>query len=280
MSARRAAALALLLAGLGVVVAVWLAIDRRPPEWDHANHLERAILCQRSLREPAREALDEILAESSFYPPVVTCAAGLLGFALPPLAAAHAVMWLALAAGALAIFGLGRRLVDPETGLLDAFLFATAPFVVFSLLHFQLDLPLAAIVAVALYTLGRTDDLADRRWSLVLGLVMGLGMLTKPPFAAYVAGALLWTGWCALRAPDRGRRLTSLGMAIGVAALIAIPWYGPRLVGLPGQVLNRSFKQAAESGHAPALTAEALRSTRAGSCRSSASWRPRSWWRA
>ena len=52
MSARRAAALALLLAGLGVVVAAWRAIDRGPPEWDHANHLERAILCQRSLRVP------------------------------------------------------------------------------------------------------------------------------------------------------------------------------------------------------------------------------------
>jgi len=181
MTGRPAVALTALLAGPAVVMAIWLSIDRRPPEWDHANHLERAVLCQRSLGEPPREALQEIIAESSFYPPIVTCAAGLLGFALPPRAAAHAVMWAALVLGTLAIFGLGRRLLDPAAGLLAAFLFATAPFVVFSLMNFQLDLPLAAMVALALYSLARTEALSDWRWSLGLGAVMGLGMLTKPP---------------------------------------------------------------------------------------------------
>lgn len=258
MTGRPAMALAALLAGLTVVMAVWLWIDRRPPEWDHANHLERAVLCQRSLTEPAREALQEIIAESSFYPPIVTCAAGLLGFVLPPLAAAHAVMWAALVLGTLAIFGLGRRLLDPAAGLLAAFLFATAPFVVFSLTNFQLDLPLAAMVALALYALARSEALGDRRWSLGLGVVMGLGMLTKPPFGAYVSGALLWAAWQAARAPDHRHRLGRLLGALGVAALIALPWYGPRLLGMPMQILNRSFKQAAESGHAPALTSGAL----------------------
>jgi hypothetical protein len=139
MTGRSAVAVAGLLAGLGIVMAVWLSIDRRPPEWDHANHLERAVLCHRSLTEPTREALQEIIAESSFYPPIVTCAAGMLGFVLPPLAAAHAVMWAALVVGTLAVLGLGRRLLDPAAGLLAAFLFATAPFVVFSLMTFQLD---------------------------------------------------------------------------------------------------------------------------------------------
>ena len=200
----------------------------------------------------------EIIAESSFYPPIVTCAAGLLGFVLPPLAAAHAVMWAALVLGTLAIFGLGRRLLDPAAGLLAAFLFATAPFVVFSLANFQLDLPLAAMVALALYALARSEALAHWRWSLGLGVVMGLGMLTKPPFAAYVSAALLWAAWQAVRAPDRRDRLGRLLAALGVAALIALPWYGPRLLGMPMQILNRSFKQAAESGHAPALTSGAL----------------------
>ena len=34
---------------IAVVASVWLAIDRRPPEWDHANHLERAVQCAREL---------------------------------------------------------------------------------------------------------------------------------------------------------------------------------------------------------------------------------------
>jgi hypothetical protein len=240
-------------------MVVWLAIDRRPPEWDHANHLERAVACHESLRTVGRDGLQEIIAESSFYPPVVTCAAGLLYFALPvvPLTA-QAVIWVFLVVGALAVFGLGRRLLDADAGLLAAFLFATAPFVVFMLLNFQLDLPLAAMVALALYALVRTEDLSVRRWVLGLGLALGAGMLTKPPFAAYLSGPLLWAAWRALRAPERRARLLHLLAALGVAAAIALPWYGPRLVGLPAQFVNRSFKQAAEAGQAPALSGASL----------------------
>jgi hypothetical protein len=35
MTDRPAVALTALLVGLAVVMAVWLSIDRRPPEWDH-----------------------------------------------------------------------------------------------------------------------------------------------------------------------------------------------------------------------------------------------------
>jgi len=151
MSGRHRLALTGLLVGLATVMVVWLGIDRRPPEWDHANHLERAVACHRSLAAPGRDWLQEIIAESSFYPPIVTCAAGLLYFALPivPLTA-QAVIWAFLVVGTLAVFGLGRRLLDADAGLLAAFLFATAPFVVFMLLNFQLDLPLAAMVALSL----------------------------------------------------------------------------------------------------------------------------------
>jgi len=259
MTGRPRLALAGLLLGLAAVMVVWLGIDRRPPEWDHANHLERAVACHRSLGEPGRDWLQEIIAESSFYPPIVTCAAGLLYFALPivPLTA-QAVIWAFLVVGALAVFGVGRRLLDADAGLLAAFLFATAPFVVFSLLNFQLDLPLAAMVALALYAVVRTEDLSDGRWTLGLGLVLGLGMLTKPPFAAYLSGPLLWIAWRGLQAADPRVRLLRLLGAVGVAAAIALPWYGPRLVGLPVQIINRSFKQAAESGHAPALSGASL----------------------
>ena len=259
MTGRHGLALAGLLIGLAAIMAVWLGIDRRPPEWDHANHLERALSCHRSLGESQGDWLQEIITESSFYPPIVTCAAGLLYFVFPvvPLTA-QAVVWGFLVMGTLAVYGLGRRLLDADAGLLAAFLFATAPFVVFMLMNFQLDLPLAAMVALALYALVRTEDLAVRRWVLGLGLVLGLGMLTKPPFAAYLSGPLLWIAWRAVRAPDRRARLLHLLAAVGVAGAVALPWYGPRLVGLPAQFINRSFKQAAEAGQAPALTGASL----------------------
>jgi hypothetical protein len=259
MTRRPAVALAALLLGLAAVMGGWLAIDRRPPEWDHANHLESALTCHQNLSELGQGGLRKIIAQSSFYPPIVRCAAGLLYFALPVAPpTAQAVMWAFLVLGTLTVFATGRRLLDPVGGLLAAFLFATAPFVVFSLLNFQLDLPLAAMVALALYALVRSEQLSRPGSAGLLGVVLGLGMLTKPPFAACLSGPLLWTGWRALRAPDRRARLGRLLGALGIAALVALPWYGPRLVGLPMQIINRSFKQAAEYGQAPALSGASL----------------------
>ncbi|PYO28244.1 MAG: hypothetical protein DMD86_16630, partial [Candidatus Rokuibacteriota bacterium] len=89
------------------------------------------------------------------------CLTGLFYFAAPvvPLTA-QAVMVAFLALGVAAVFALGRRLVGVEAGLLAAFCFATAPFVVLSLTNFQLDLPLAAMVALTLHLLARAEGFA------------------------------------------------------------------------------------------------------------------------
>src|ERR1700675_2277034 len=248
-----------LFALLCAMTAVWVTLDRRPPEWDHANHLERAVECYRILSEPGHDKLREILDVSSFYPPITACAAGLLYFVFPivPLTA-QAVMLACMALGLAAVFALGRRLFDSETGLLAAFFFGTAPFVIFSLTNFQLDLPMASMVAGALYALVRSEGFSRSGWSVALGVTLGLGMVTKPPFAGYVLPAFCWTLWQALRSVDRRRRLGWLVVVLVVGVAIALPWYGPRIVGRPMQAYNRSFRQAAEAGQAGELSAEAL----------------------
>jgi DUF2993 family protein/dolichyl-phosphate-mannose-protein mannosyltransferase len=244
---------------LCVVTAAWVSIDRRPPEWDHANHLERAVECYRILSEPGHDGLREILDVSSFYPPIVPCAAGLLYFAFPivPLTA-QALMLGFLALGIAATFALGRHLFDPATGLLAAFFFGTAPFVIFSLTNFQLDLPLASMVVAALYALVRSEGFSRPGWCVTLGVMLGLGMVTKPPFAAYVLPAFCWTTWQVLRSADRRRRLGWLAVALVLGVAIALPWYGPRILGLPMQAANRSFKNAAAEGQAAYLSPESL----------------------
>ena len=66
--------LVLLFTLLCAVTAAWVSMDRRPPEWDHANHLERAVECYRILSGPGHDRLREILDVSSFYPPITPCA--------------------------------------------------------------------------------------------------------------------------------------------------------------------------------------------------------------
>ncbi|MBI4253915.1 MAG: glycosyltransferase family 39 protein, partial [Candidatus Rokubacteria bacterium] len=173
-----------------VVVAIWLALDRRPPEWDHANHLERAVRCAQDL---GRGDVRGILERSSFYPPLALCAAGLVYRLAPSDAAAGQTVVLAfLGLGMAAVFALARRLAGGSAGVVAAVAFGTAPFVVFSALRFQLDLPLAAMVALALLVLLRAEGFEHCGFTLLTGVVFGLGMLTKPPFAAYLLPPALW----------------------------------------------------------------------------------------
>ena len=238
---------------LVLIVAVWLAIDRRPPEWDHANHLERVVHCAQDL---ARGDVRTIIERSSFYPPVVPCAAALV-YRLAPsdAAAAQSVILVFLGLGMAAVYLLGRHVAGGTEGVVAAVVFGCAPFVVFSAQRFQLDLPLASVVALALVVILCTDGFTRLGWSLVAGLVFAVGMLTKPPFAAYVIVPILLVAALSRR---RGLAAVYAALAILVGAAVSVPWYGPRLFGFVPQIAARSFKQAAESGHPDPLTATAL----------------------
>ena len=202
--------LAALFAVLAAVTVAWVSIDRRPPEWDHANHLERALRCYQNLAQG--HVWTAVIGDSAFYPPLVPCAAGALYLIFPvtPLTA-QAVMLGFLAVGLAATFAAGHALWDARSGLLAAFFFGTAPFVVYSLLNFQLDLPLAAMVAATLCVLLQTDGFRRPRWSVALGIVLGLGLLTKPTYPVYVLGQGVQSALRQMR--DHGERIRSGGRA-------------------------------------------------------------------
>ena len=237
---------------VATVAALWLGLDRRPPEWDHANHLERVVLCAQDM---ARGDVGAILERSTFYPPLVMCTAA-IAYRLAPsdIAAAQAVILAFLGLGMASVYVLARPFAGGSGGVVAALLFGSAPFVVFSSLRFQLDLPLASVVALMLVLLLRSDGFSRAGWSVAVGIALGLGMLTKPPFAVYVLAPLVLVAakvrtWNAL---------FNFILAVLIGSALAVPWYGPRLFGIAAQIGARSFKQAAESGHADPLTAEGL----------------------
>lgn len=234
------------------VAAIWLALDRRPPEWDYANHLEHALLCRRDL---AAGDFGAVFSHSSFYPPLVPCMAGVVYGLFPSdVAFGEVVVFAFLGLGVVATYVIGRRFSGGAGGVAAAILFATAPVVVHHALHFQLDVPLASMVATFLAVLFATERFERVGFTVLAGVLFGLGMLVKPPFAVFVAPA------CVLVAAGaRGRRAWRHGSAAAIlAVLVALPWYGPRLLGLSTQIQNRSFKQAAEAGAPAALSSTSL----------------------
>src|SRR5207247_8948847 len=111
-----------------------------------------------------------------------------------------------------------------------------------------------SMVALMLVVLLRIDAFEHRGWSVAAGIVLGLGMLTKPPFAAYVLAPL---ALAAARIRSR-RAVTNLILALRIVGALSLPGYGPRAFSLVPEITSRSFRQAAESGHPDPLTAGAL----------------------
>src|SRR5207237_7647593 len=100
----------------------------------------------------------------------------------------------------------------------------------------------------------RTEGFTRPGWSAFAGFVFGVGMLTKPPFAAYLLPAIVWV---LLRERDR-RAVINAALAALVAVAVSLAWYGPRVIGMPRQLALRPVTHGAEEGKPPTLSAAAL----------------------
>ena len=210
---------------LVLTLSVWLMLDRRPPAWDGARRLERAVRCA-----DAAGLLAVVQDRSAPEAPLVPCTAAVIYRLYPSdVAAAQAVIFVALGVGMAATYLLARDLAGAAAAVPAAWLFGAAPLVIERAVRFEVDLPVAAIVAVALFLLLRTDRLTRIGLSIVAGVALGVGMLVKPTFALYVAGPLLW-----LLALERSvRAVCNFALVVVLAAAISLPWYGPRLIAAP-----------------------------------------------
>ncbi len=89
----------------------------------------------------------------------------------------------------------------------------------------QMDMPLAAAIAGALYCGWRAIVMPSVTAQLGLGLAIGCGLLIKGPLAVAVPG-LVAMGWIAAGvAPGRVVRAVFSPWSIGLALLVAAPWY-------------------------------------------------------
>jgi len=230
------------LAGLAALLLVCTLLsihavnrDTVPMAADAAGYYRTTLMLDRLLEQGrAREAVARLL-QAEVRPPLpqlVTVATyRLLGERSQRVARLSILpfLWLLL----LATYGIGARLKDRETGLVAAALLAGFPQVIGFSRSYWMDLPLAGVTALSLWALLRTGGLRRRRASLLLGLTLGLGLLTKYTFPIFVGGPALYLALRGLRqAGDRRalrRRLENICLALLVTTALAAFWYVPSL---------------------------------------------------
>ncbi|HSJ52538.1 MAG TPA: glycosyltransferase family 39 protein, partial [Anaerolineae bacterium] len=175
------------------------------------------------------------LTLSDYYPPLVhltvTVSYALFGVSADVAAMSNSLYLVLML---LAVYGIGERLAGPWIGLLSAALVSLFPIVFSMSRYLYVDFALAAMVALNVCLLLRSEGFGRRGYSVLYGLSFGLGMLVKwtfvvfalPPFLAVAASpGLLAAVPPSLRLAlgSRRRLLVSAALGLAVTALWFLP---------------------------------------------------------
>ena len=226
---------------LGLILAtsfglnLWVIVRDQVPDTYDPMHLERdGRLLARGLQGDARsrEAFFAAVAGSD-YPVAIhyaTLPVRLIAGDLPRAGAVGVALISLLAL--FATFGIGHLLGSDRAGLLAAALLAAAPaFYRFSRFE-MVDPALAAMTALAMLVLFRSDVFASRGWSVLFGLAGALAALTKQSFPLYIALPAVFALFWKMRSdprPRRNQRLINLGIALAITTIITTAYYLPGL---------------------------------------------------
>jgi hypothetical protein len=176
----------------------WVTLDRTdlyPDEaqyWVWAQHLDWGYYSKPPMVAWLIAASTRLLGDSG---PAVRVLSPLLHFAT-----------------AMTIYGCARQLYDLKTGFWSAVTYAALPGVTVSATIMSTDSPMLLCWAVAMFAFLRARDSDDRRWWLVVGIAIGLGLLSKYAMVYWLLCAFLFVGLFR----DERRHLP---MLLGAAAL-------------------------------------------------------------
>jgi hypothetical protein len=161
--------------------------DNRPPPWDFATYLSRSLEFYYALRG---RSLSQFLNayNDPFRPPLVPLAAlpfyAIFGTSYMSAMLANLAFLVVLVGST---YKLGELVGSPAQGLVLAGIVATLPGMMTFGRVFGLDFPLACMVTASICLALGCEGFSRRRISVALGIMLGLGMLTKWTFVVFVA---------------------------------------------------------------------------------------------
>ncbi len=122
---------------------------------------------------------------------------------------------------ALFIFMAGRTLYNSKIGFWSSLAFATIPGISFSSSLISTDVPLLTFWALALWAFVELQKNNRWHWSILLGIAMGLGLLSKYAMLFFLLGMSVYL----IAVPEARRLIGNIKFwtAIAIAAIIISP---------------------------------------------------------
>lgn len=220
-------AVALRALALGAAV-----LGGRFPEFWEYEYIARNLLDGRGFVFPHMGGEYHAYAEP-LYPWLVAAVYAVSGRSVLALGLAHCALSALVAP---VIYHFARRTFGDRAALLAGLLVALHPGLVGYAVKFHpvvLDVLFMALVALAFLQL---VEAPTRGRAVVLGLAVGLCVLTRPTVLAFVTVALVWAAW----RPAAPRLAGRLLLAVAIAAVVVAPWVVRNYVVVGGFVLTRS----------------------------------------
>jgi 4-amino-4-deoxy-L-arabinose transferase-like glycosyltransferase len=230
----------LLLGGLLLFHAInnwiWLTENVTSTGWDKPRHLATSLKYNQMLTPIGVKSLFEVMVNDPIRPPLFPASASIMYWLFGRTAdVATMVNVIYMAIVLAATYGIGRRWAGQRLGLVGALLLACFPMFYAMSRYFYLEFALTAMVALTVYLLLATNGFRRRGISLLFGLSLGLGLLTKRTFAlflvvpilvAILAAGLLPMLWQRLKQRPRLHWKKAL-LAAGGGLVLAAIWYLP-----------------------------------------------------
>ena len=204
---------------------LYAVLNRTPPVWDMAYHQMQGF--QYLAAWQSGTLWSRFADLSSYYPPLYYLQEALI------LGLASYSRFLPLLANLPGLFLLGFctfRLAEAQVGRQWAWLAGLLPLlfplVAWTSRESLLDVSLAGWVVAAVFIIRRSRMLEYSSWSLLLGVVFALGMLTKWTFVLFLVFPVAYALYSAR---ERTRSLLHLLDAALISAAPVLFWYLPNL---------------------------------------------------
>jgi 4-amino-4-deoxy-L-arabinose transferase-like glycosyltransferase len=217
-----------------------LALDNRPPFWDQLDNIQEAASISKSFTNLCKSPQK---VYSWYYNLGYRCRAPLYRLVLSLFCSPQKnididrlamVNILFLAILLFSVYGIGAKLYSSQAGMLAAFMlsmftgiFAMSRFVMF-------DFPLTSLIPLSIYLMLLTNNFTNSRFSIFLGISVGLGMLVKVTFIIFILPVLVFfTATSLVKSLRENIRPTVLGKNLAIfllfSLLISGSWYIPNL---------------------------------------------------
>ena len=161
-------------------ISYWLYIDKSQPSWgDQTDYLLRTFMFYDNLSFASLEDLKKILFTSGLRPPLFMYLPSifyLINYSIDAAILTNVVFLFFLY---LSIYGIGSTIINRNAGLLSVIIISLFPMIYGMSRNFLLDLPLTAMFSLSIYLLILANDFKHKKYSILLGIVIGLSMLVK-----------------------------------------------------------------------------------------------------